>query len=469
MAVDSIPPPLKFNFTAGEISDLAAKLTEQTKSKINDVTSTVSVENATFENVIIPVGHAENELEHELEVIALLESVSPSSEIRKAASDAVKKTQGAWDAIYDNEQLFFLIDAVKEKNPPNLDEESDRFLTDLHDACISKGLKLTGAARDRFSKIAKRKTELRAAFVANLATDPGFVLKSDSELEGLSKSKLESFEANEDGQRKIPLHRTNVDAIMRQCVNGNTRKDVWIAKESIHPDNAALFREAVLLRDEAARMLGCTSYNHQLVRHRMMKSPDAVMKLLHTVGTKLKPLVKMEMDGLRELRGDGGPIHFWDLAHYETRMLRERNVNSELVAEYFPADVVLARMLEIFEKLFHLEIVEVVDRKDDEVWHPEVKVYTVREVDAGFVGYLYMDLYPREGKYNHAADFNVRPVSTDSLILILLDVLTSCRVISTEKGTMSPAPQHSSAMSLLRREAHQRYYNTRMFKQSSTN
>jgi metallopeptidase MepB len=142
----------------------------------------------------------------------------------------------------------------------------------------------------------------------------------------------------------------------------------------------------------------------------MMKSPEAVMTLLETVGTKIKPLVEAEMATLRELSG-GETIHFWDLAYYGTLMLLERNLDSELVAEYFPADFVLERMLEIFERLFHLDIEEIADRAVHEVWHPDVKMYKVREVEGPFVGYLYMDLYPREGKYNHAADFSVRPVS----------------------------------------------------------
>jgi metallopeptidase MepB len=80
-------------------------------------------------------------------------------------------------------------------------------------------------------------------------------------------------------------------------------------------------------------------------------------------------------------------------------------------------------MLKIFEELFGLEFVEIVgeDRAavaptgkgDDIVWHEDVQVFSVWD-DAGegngFVGYLYLDLFPREGKYGHAANFNLQPV-----------------------------------------------------------
>jgi metallopeptidase MepB len=410
MAFENIPSPPKFSFTVAEINAKAISLVQQTKAGINNIISSVNPQNATFDNVLVPIAHIENELSYDMETIALLESVSPAAEIRKAASDAIQNTREAWDAIYENEPLFHLIESVKQQDPRHLDEESRRLLTDLHSGCVERGIELTGALRERFSEITRRKSVLRSAFVANLATSPGFVVKSDSELEGLSKSKLESFAVDEQGKRRVPLHRANVNAILRKCTNSQTRRDVWVAGESKYPDNAAYFREAVLLRDEAARMLGCRSFHHQLVRNRMMKSPEAVMTLLETVGTKIKPLVEAEMATLRELSG-GETIHFWDLAYYGTLMLLERNLDSELVAEYFPADFVLERMLEIFERLFHLDIEEIADRAVHEVWHPDVKMYKVREVEGPFVGYLYMDLYPREGKYNHAADFSVRPVS----------------------------------------------------------
>lgn len=421
MSSRNISPPPKFNFTPAEISAKTDFLVQQTTSAIKHITSSIKPQDATFGNVIVPIGFIENELSYDLEVIYLLESVSPSAAIRKAASEATKEAKKAFDAIYRNDELFVLIDVVKDSNPKNLDEESERLLGDLHHSCVSEGLKLTGTTRARFSEITNRKNELRSAFVSNLATDPGFISMHEYELEGVSQSTLESWQTDDQRRHRIPLNKPNFSAVMRQCTNEQTRKDVFIAKESIYHENATHFREAILLRDEAARMLGCTSYNHQLVRHRMMKTPEAVMNLLGTVGTKVKPLVGKEMEKLREMRGDGGPIHFWDFVHYDERMLKERDVNSELVAQYFPADFVIGRMLEIFEQLFHLEIIEVVDRDDGGVWHPDVKVYTVVDlVQDVFVGYLYMDLYPRDGKYNHAADFNVRPVSFIATLMSII-------------------------------------------------
>jgi len=48
-----------------------------------------------------------------------------------------------------------------------------------------------------------------------------------------------------------------------------------------------------------------------------------------------------------------------------------------------------------------------------DVWHPEVQQFAVWEKDAkdesGFVGYCYLDLFPRDGKYSHAAVWGLFP------------------------------------------------------------
>ncbi|KAG6006985.1 hypothetical protein E4U21_006505 [Claviceps maximensis] len=415
MIESRFPPPLKFNLTPSQITALANNLVQKANAGVNDITSSIHPHEATFENTILPLIHGENEISYEIEVVMLLEHVSPSAEVRSAASEASKTVQRALRSIYKSDTFFALIDAVKKNHDPqSLDEESQQLLSDMHDACIKMGLQLPAHSRHHFEQMMERKTDLRAIFMKNLGTDPGSLWIHEHELDGISRVMLESLEQDKDGRRRIPLDTSTTSKILSQCSNGVTRERVFVAKERTHSDNVPLFRETVLLRDESARMLGYFSYNHQLVSRRMMKSPEAVMKMLQEIPEKLNPLVESEMGVLRGFRADGGLVPFWDFFYYDNQMLQERNVNSELIAEYFPTEFVVRRMLVLFEDLFCLKIMELMDRKDDEVWHKDVKIFLVEDrVDGSFVGHLYMDLYPREGKYNHAADFCVRPSYID--------------------------------------------------------
>ena len=45
-------------------------------------------------------------------------------------------------------------------------------------------------------------------------------------------------------------------------------------------------------------------------------------------------------------------------------------------------------------------------------WHPDVRYFDVLDAKTGrFLAGFYLDLFPREGKYNHAAAFPIRGAS----------------------------------------------------------
>lgn len=61
--------------------------------------------------------------------------------------------------------------------------------------------------------------------------------------------------------------------------------------------------------------------------------------------------------------------------------------------------------------------------KDDEniVWHPDVEVIAIHEDPShgsDFLGYLYLDFYCRDGKFQSASCFNLQPVSTHQYIYL---------------------------------------------------
>ena len=74
--------------------------------------------------------------------------------------------------------------------------------------------------------------------------------------------------------------------------------------------------------------------------------------------------------------------------------------------QYFSLDSVTKGLLEIYQKMLGLTFTKV---QDGNLWHQDVTMYEVNDTETGdFVGHFYMDLFPREGKYNHAACFPFR-------------------------------------------------------------
>jgi thimet oligopeptidase len=101
----------------------------------------------------------------------------------------------------------------------------------------------------------------------------------------------------------------------------------------------------------------------------------------------------------------------WDLLYYTERVRKARYaVDQEAFRPYFPPQESLQFALRLVERLMGVRYTRVADAP---AWHPEVQVYAVADAASGRgLGTLYVDLYPREGKYNHAAVWPLRGSST---------------------------------------------------------
>lgn len=165
----------------------------------------------------------------------------------------------------------------------------------------------------------------------------------------------------------------------------------------------------------------------------MAKTPETVLEFLGDLKTQLAPGGTKEVEHLKELKREDlktrgleasydGNYYLWDNRFYDRLMVeKEYTIDEQKIAEYFPLQSTVNGMLKIFEELFGLAFVEVIgedrdkisptNKGDDIVWHEDVKVFSVWNDEGegnGFVGYLYLDLHPRQGKYGHAANFNLQ-------------------------------------------------------------
>uniref|UniRef100_A0A183AL25 Peptidase_M3 domain-containing protein n=1 Tax=Echinostoma caproni TaxID=27848 RepID=A0A183AL25_9TREM len=97
----------------------------------------------------------------------------------------------------------------------------------------------------------------------------------------------------------------------------------------------------------------------------------------------------------------------WDFRYY-MNLAKEKDyaVDQQKLKKYFPLKAVKSGVLRLYQHLLGLTFAQV---ETTNVWHPDVEMYSVTDADSNtLLGYFYLDLHPREGKYSHAAVFDLQ-------------------------------------------------------------
>ena len=404
---------------------------DTSKKITDDIVAQISESDASFKNVLLPMAYDENKQGLVAHILGFYQSVSTSQELRDASTEAEKLMDDFSIEASMREDVFKLVDAALKKKE-QLDPESQRLLEKEHKSYVRNGLTLpAGPKRDRFKAIKKRLSELGIVFSKNLNEEKGGLWLAPEALAGVPDDVL-SLLKKQDGKYWLTFKYPDLFPTLKYCTNSETRKQVFIANENKCNQNVPLFREAIVLRDEAARLLGYPNHAAFRIEDKMAKTPKTVDEFLGDLRGRLADGGLAEIETLKEMKkqdltsrseGFDGRYYLWDHRFYD-RMMEEKDyqLDQQLISEYFPLQTTIRGMLQIFEELFGLIFVEVVgsDRDDisptgkggDIVWHDEVQVFSVWDDEGegnGFVGYLYLDLFPRQGKYGHAANFNLQP------------------------------------------------------------
>jgi metallopeptidase MepB len=427
-------PPL-FTHTPESLLKDTERILGKSKALQDQIVKDVSAEEATFNTVLLPSAHDENNMSLETHIIGFYQAVSTNPELRDASTEAEKKMDDFSIESAMREDVYRLVDAVykKQKDDKTLDPESRRLLEKEIKGYTKMGLGIpAGPQRDRFKEIKKRLSELSITFQKNLNEEKGGLWFTPEELKGVPADVIDGLKKGEagtenEGKLFLTFKYPDLFPTQKYCKVAETRHKVFIGNENKCNENVELFKEAIVLRDEAARLLGYPNHAAMRIEDKMAKTPKTVDSFLGDLRKRLAPGGLKEIDKLKELKkaetGSADKYFLWDHRFYDTLMLeRDYQLDQNRIADYFPLQTSIDGMLKIFEELFGLAFVKLksedrdalseTGKGEDIIWHPDVHIFSVWDDEGegnGFVGYLYLDLHPRTGKYGHAANFNIQP------------------------------------------------------------
>ncbi|PVH88364.1 metallopeptidase [Cadophora sp. DSE1049] len=416
------PPPV-IPQTKTDILEQTGLFIKQWSEQQCELIGRIRPEEASFANTICPLADIENSINIHKPILTLYETTSTHLDVGQASGEARKRLDEFRSERYKDRALFDLVHAVWLRGE-DVDPESRRLVEMMHRDFVANGLNIVNISdRKRFHVIQSRIDQLAAEFQKNRTVDSGSIWFTFEQLAGTPEdvlSRLETGDGQNGGKVKICLDEYDHCDISVYVKDEATRKRFELAKSNKCVQNVQLLKEVVVLRAEAAMLLGYKSHAALRLESRMAKTPETVVAFLEDLRSRLAASGKEELRVLKELkrkdleaRGEPFDDRFypWDYAFYNRQLTKKKySVDMKKVKEYFEVQTTVHRMLKNFESLFSLRFQEI--HSKDITWDDHVKVYSAwDEEDLGgeFLGYLYLDLLDREGKYSGIFNCTLEP------------------------------------------------------------
>ncbi|KAK9191714.1 hypothetical protein WN943_020329 [Citrus x changshan-huyou] len=400
---------VRVNLSASEILKLADKIVSKSK-EVHDAVASVPLDKVTFMNVISPLAELEAQQFPLVQSCVFPKLVCTSDDVRKASAEAERKIDAHMLSCSNREDVYRVVKAVAAKGEW-VSPEAKRYIQSLVRDFEGSGLNLTISKREEVQRLRDQIDELSLQYVRNLNDDKTFLLFSEADLLGLPPEFLKSLDKAENGIFKVTLKSHHVAAVLELCKCafeplkvGRTRRLVAMAYgKRCGGINLSVLESLVELRHKFGRLLGYSNYADYALDLRMAKSSSKVFEFLEEISASLTDLASRELMMLKDLkRKEEGELPFGieDLLYYIRRVEElQFDLDFGAVKQYFPVNLVLSGIFKVFQDLFGLRFEEVLDAV---VWHSDVRVFSVFDLSSNdLLGYFYLDIYKREGKYVH--------------------------------------------------------------------
>ncbi len=344
--------------------------------------------------------------------VEILTNASPDAATRTAGESCQLKISELGTELFQNEKIY----AHFQRITPT-DRIDRKLKKDVVEGFEDTGVALPPEKRARMKLILQRLEEVRQAFARNIRDNKTRLAFSPEEMKGLPASYLEKARRDDKGNYLLGFEYPEYEPFMANAENEEARRRYYIAFNNRGtPQNLDLLGEAARLNREIASLYGLPSYAHFVTRRRMVESPETVHRFLDEVEGKVREVERREIGELRAFKAERlgksvqeVTLNRWDLPYYQEQLKKARyNIDQEALRAYFPTDASVAWVFAISGSLYGVRFVPA----KAPLWHPSVRYYEVIDDKTGrFLSGVYLDLFPRDGKYSHAAAFGVRSVS----------------------------------------------------------
>jgi thimet oligopeptidase len=336
----------------------------------------------------------------------LMSQTSTQPEIRQAAEACVPKLSDLGTQISLSRPIYDRLAAIP---MTGLDKKAQFTLNKMLIGYRLGGVDKDQATRDKVQALQTQITETGLAFDKNIRDDKGDIPLKPEELKGLPADYLAAHKPGADGLVHLSFAYPDIFPVLDFADLRETRKKVRIAFGNRgYPANETTLKTLLQQRYELAQTLGYANYAALITDDKMIGSPERAAKFLDDVNVAAAPGAKANYSELQAFARKIDPsidrLQSYDSSYFSNKLRKAKyNVDAEQVRQYFTLAKTQAGIFQLVHDLFKADI----RPWHTPVWDPSVSAWELYE-DNKLVGRFYLDLSPRDGKYNHAAQFPIR-------------------------------------------------------------
>lgn len=346
----------------------------------------------------------------------LMKETQPDPEMRQACTDAVARLNEWIVAVNYREDVYAACQAFLDRYTrgelPRLEGERLKLMLETMRDYRRSGLHLDKATRDQVASLRNRLNELESEFDKNITDAQVDISFTTEELEGVPESFL-AASLQSDGTHRVRTHVTSdYLSVMQNARQEETRKRCNFARYTIAmEENGPVLAQMVATREQISGLLGYGSWADYQTEPKMAGTGETALAFVQDLVQRLEPKFRDEVETLRKLKvidtGDeNAELNFWDFRYYQGQYMKQSfGVDSEALRVYFALPQVLDGMFAAYAQIFDLEFERI---EAPQKWVDDLELWLVKDGASGEpLGMFYLDNFPREGKYNHFAQFDI--------------------------------------------------------------
>lgn len=380
------------------------------------ISKTVEHGNISWDDFVVPIQEADNELAKLWSPISHMNSVLSSDDLRKAHDSCLPKLSAYDTWVGQHEGLFKAYTTLHQSESfQDLSPAQKKTIEDtLRDFRLS-GIDLNPEDKTQYAEIKARLSELSSQFSNNLLDATHHWSKhveDETELTGLPDSALAAAAQTASRQDLkgwvFTADFTSYLPVMMYADNRKLREEMYTAyvtrasdqgPDAGKFDNSAIIDETLALRLRLAKLLGYDNYAELSLETKMADTPEQIISFLNDLAKRSKSQAEKDMAQLRTFVAEIDnelKLQAWDLSYYSEKLKQsEYAISDELLKPYFPQQRVVDGLFEVIRRLYSMRVEQV---EDIDTWHDDVRFYTIYDADNTLRGGFYLDLYARPKK-----------------------------------------------------------------------